>query len=56
MWWIGRKIRTWYLLPKVVSQLKQYRQEFQDNAPFHGICALFPEHRGPGKMSQTAIN
>ena len=53
----GRKIRTLYLLPKVVGHLKKYLKEFHGETPDPTAYVFYSRNTGPqGKMSQTAVN
>ena len=53
----GRKIRTLYLLPKAVSHLKKYLQEFHGATPHPTAYVFYSRNTGSqGKMSQTAVN
>lgn len=51
----GSKIRTMYLLPKAVSHLKKYIQEFHGDTP-NPDAYLFYSRNDGGKMSQMAIS
>lgn len=53
----GNKIRTLYLLPKVVDHLKSYLKEFHGNNPALDAYVFYSRNVGPhGKMSQMAIS
>ena len=49
------KLRTLYLLPRAVSHVKRYLQEFHGSSPQPGDYIFYSRNSG-GKMSQTAIN
>ena len=51
----GGKIRTLYLLPKAVSHIKAYMQEFHGDTP-NSDSYVFYSRNGGGKMTQPAIN
>lgn len=51
----GSKVRTLYLLPRVVSYLKKYLQEFHGDAP-NPCDYVFYSQNGRQKMSQPAIS
>lgn len=52
----GNKIRTIYLLPKAVSHLKNYLQEFHDANPEPEAYVFYSRNVGiHGKMSQPAM-
>ena len=53
----GSKIRTLYLLPKVVAHLKKYLKEFHGDTPNPEAYLFYSRNTGSrGKMSQTAVN
>jgi site-specific recombinase XerD len=53
----GRKIRTLYLLPKVVAHLRKYLKEFHGDTPNPEAYIFYSRNTGEhGKMSQTAVN
>lgn len=53
----GSKIRTLYLLPKVVAHLKKYLKEFHGDTPNPEAYVFYSRNTGlHGKMSQTAVN
>ena len=53
----GNKIRSLYLLPKVVAHLKGYLREFHGVNPNPEAYIFFSRNGGPcAKISQTAIN
>ena len=53
----GRKIRTLYLLPKVVAHLKKYLKEFHGKTPNLEAYVFYSRNTGVyGKLSQTAVN
>jgi site-specific recombinase XerD len=51
----GGKIRTLYLLPKTVSHLKKYIQEFHVSTP-NPNAYVFYSRNGGSKMSQMAVS
>ena len=53
----GGKIRTLYLLPKVVAHLRKYLKEFHGDRFKSESYVFYSRNTGPaGKMSQTAVN
>jgi len=50
----GNKVRTLYLLPRVVAYLKKYLQEFHGDSPKSEDYVFYSRNSG-GKMSQPAI-
>lgn len=53
----GRKIRTLYLLPKVVAHLKQYLKEFHGPSPDPEAYVFYSRNTGIyGKMTQPAMD
>lgn len=53
----GNKIRTLYLLPKVVAHLKQYINEFHNESPKPDAYLFYSRNIGIyGKMTQPAID
>ena len=53
----GRKIRTLYLLPKVVAHLKQYQKEFHGTSPDPEAYVFYSRNAGKyGKMTQPAMD
>jgi len=53
----GSKIRTLYLLPKVVAYLQKYLKIFHGDLPKPTSYVFYSRNLGPeGKMSQNAIN
>lgn len=53
----GSKIRTLYLLPKVVAHLKQYQKEFHGESPEPEAFVFYSRNTGIyGKMTQPAID
>lgn len=53
----GSKIRTLYLLPKVVAHLKQYQKEFHGESPEPEAYVFYSRNTGIyGKMTQPAID
>jgi len=53
----GNKIRTLYLLPKVVAHLKKYLKEFHADPPNPKAYVFYSRNTGlHGKMSQNAVN
>ena len=53
----GRKIRTLYLLPKVVAHLKKYLKEFHGETLNPEAYVFYSRNTGVyGKLSQTAVN
>lgn len=52
----GSKIRTLYLLPKVVAHLKRYQEEFHGGSPDPEAYLFYSRNTGNyGKMTQPAI-
>jgi len=53
----GGKIRTMYLLPKVVAHLRKHIKESHGDAPNPESYVFYSRNTGPdGKMSQNAVN
>ena len=53
----GNKIRTLYLLPKVVTYLEKYLKEFHANKPNPDAYLFYSRHAGiMGKMTPEAVN
>jgi len=53
----GNKIRTLYLLPKVVSYLETFLKEFHANKPNPDAYLFYSPHAGTmGKMTPEAVN
>lgn len=53
----GNKIRTLYLLPKVVAHLKQYQKEFHGPSPDPEAYVFYSRNAGKyGKMTQPAMD
>lgn len=53
----GNKIRTLYLLPKVVAHLKQYQKEFHGDFPEPEAYVFYSRNTGIyGKMTQPAMD
>ena len=53
----GSKIRTLYLLPKVVAHLKQYQKEFHGSSPDPEAYVFYSRNAGKyGKMTQPAMD
>jgi site-specific recombinase XerD len=53
----GKKIRTIYLLPKVVTLLRKYIKEFHGVSLASDSYVFYSRNVGPsGKMSQNAVN
>jgi site-specific recombinase XerD len=53
----GSKIRTLYLLPKVVAHMRKYLKEFHGDAPNPASYVFYSRNTGTdGKMSQNAVN
>lgn len=53
----GSKVRTLYLLPKVVAHLKQYQKEFHGECPDPEAYVFYSRNTGVyGKMTQPAMD
>ena len=53
----GSKVRTLFLLPKVVSHMKRYLAEYHGSSPDSEALVFFSRNSGPqGKMTQAGIS